>query len=235
MGSPFRNAGFWESLPAPFFHADGARLQRIGLAIAALAAYVVACIANRRQIGDALQPGPAILLPIFAGLCLYVAGLFAPAQGDSLREILRSLGHPWNFGPLAVWLLTAGLVTGMSRGAAAFDRIVGVLMVFGGATASLSFGSAGKWGAVQAVTGVSALPLLFVGLWLAFRSRARAVAKTFGTLFVFAGFMVGYLAGLPRGEHPFRAMEVGMTPQGTTFALALFLLYWGAWFLHRKT
>jgi serine/threonine protein kinase len=228
MGSPFRIAGFWESLPAPFFHADGARLQRIGLAVAALAAYVVACIANRRQIGDALQPGPAVLLPIFAGLCLYAAGLFAPAH--SLREIIRSLGHPCNFGALAVWLLTAGLATGMSKGAAAFDRVVGVLMVFGGATAAISFGSAGAWGAVQAVTGVSALPLLFVGLWLAFRNRAWAVAKTFGALLVFAGFMVGYLAGLPRGQ----AMEWSMTPHGTPFVLALFLLYWGAWFLHRK-
>src|SRR5207244_3369936 len=94
--------GFWLSIPEPFIHGEGL-LVRLGLTGTAAGLLVAAFLVNRRQIQATSHPGPAVMIPIFAALCFYAAGLMAPAEGQAVQRVqnaalntIHSLAHPCN-------------------------------------------------------------------------------------------------------------------------------------------
>ena len=87
---------------------------------------------------------------------------------------------------------------------------------------------------------VGGLLVSFLGLYLAFSSRARGARKTVGLLMILAALALGYAGGVPALTpaallEPLKAFAAIFAKHGIAVILGAILLSWGAWILHRMT
>jgi serine/threonine protein kinase len=254
LGVPSREGdGFWVSLPRPFLKNDGTYLLRLGLAGAAVGLLVGACIANKKQIQAAGHPGPAVMVPIFAALCFFAAGLLSPAQGqgpDLVRSggegTFRLLMHPSNLSVLAVWSLLAALLFGLS-GHGDLDYSAGSILLMLSLGALMGFAAGGNIPAIVSrcietpkmlTLPGGAIGAAFLGLFLAFSPRAGGFRRGTGIVIILAALGVGYYAGIKSMADraltaPLGGLAGDLLGHGAAFLLGVALLTWGAWLLHR--
>jgi hypothetical protein len=251
LGSFLRGEGFLGSLPQPFIRGDGLMLRLI-VAGAGIGLFVGAFLINRKQFEATAHPGPAVMMPIFAGLCFYAAGLLADSDGKGIERVTSaaqhafgSLGHPSNLAPLALWCLLAGLMFGMG-GREDLDHGAGSILVIGALGSLIAFAAGGDVaGAVERCRDLKILGFLigglvvsFLGLFLAFGYRARAARKTAGLFVILGALGLGYYGGFPKPTPQamtaqFRGLLGGMAQHGIALILGAMLLSWAAWILHR--
>jgi serine/threonine protein kinase len=251
LGSSLRGDGFLLSLPQPFIRGEGLMLRLI-VAGAAIGLFFGAFLLNRKQIRGTSHPGPAVMMPIFAAICFYAAGLLSSAEGQGVERVtgaaqhaFQSLGHSSNLVLLALGCLIAGLAFGLA-GHEDLDHGAGSIFVIGAFGTLIAFASGGD---VPGVVGrckdfkilgflVGGLLLSFLGFFLAFAGRARGARKVFGVLVIFAALGLGYYGGLPQQTRqaattPWRALPGTLAPQGIALFLGALLLGWSGWILHR--
>jgi serine/threonine protein kinase len=253
LGSALKSDELLASLPRPFLHGEGL-LLRLGLAGGALAMIVLAFAVNRKTIKASTYPAPAVMIPIFAVIAFYIAGLMAEAEGSGEARILHaaasafhSLAHPANFVLLSVWALVAGLMFGIA-GKEDFDHGAGSILVMLALGGAICFGAGGDIPAVvERCTGsprlllypAGAILATMAGLFLAVPNRARNVRRTFGVLVLLVALGLGFVTGLPGGyktwQEPFRGLLTVLARHGVALVLGAMLLTWGAWLLHRMT
>jgi serine/threonine protein kinase len=253
LGSEPKSDGFLASLPQPFLRGEGLML-RLGLAGGAVAMIALAFVVNRKQIRASTYPAPAVMIPIFATIAFYIAGLMAVAEGSGQARVLsaalgafHSLAHPGNLALLTLWSLVAGLMFGIA-GKEDFDHGAGSILVMLALGAAICFGAGGNIPAV--VERCQASPRLLVfpagailatmaGLFLAVPNRARNVRRTFGVLVLLVALGLGFVTGLPGGykswQEPFQGLWPALTRHGVALVIGTMLLTWGAWVLHRMT
>jgi len=193
-----------------------------------------------------------VMMPIFAAICFYAAGLLASADGQGVERVgsaaqhaLQSLGHSSNLALLALGCLIAGLAFGLA-GHEDLDHGAGSIFVIGAFGTLIAFASGGD---VPGVVGrckdvkilgflVGGLLVSFLGFFLAFAGRARGARKVFGVLVIFAALGLGYAGGLPQqtlqaATGQLRALPGTLAPQGIALFLGALLLGWAGWILHR--
>ncbi|HZE98687.1 MAG TPA: bifunctional serine/threonine protein kinase/MFS transporter [Planctomycetota bacterium] len=256
LGVPIRAGdGFWMSLPRPFIHGDSGLILRLGLVAAGAGLLVGAFLVNRKQLQQTTHPGPAVMVPIFAALCFFAAGLCAPATGQSLDLFLsgaqgsfRLLIHPSNLALLALWSLTAALMFGLSS-REEFDYAAGSVLLVVSLGSVLAFGAGGNIPAIVSaciadpkmlVFPVGALAVAFLGLFLAFSPRAGGARRWGGILLILASLGLGYygaVQSLPVKDlkAPGMALLTDLPVHGLAMILGFVLLTWTAWILHRMT
>jgi serine/threonine protein kinase len=245
--------GFFASLPQPFLRKEGLML-RLGLTGAAVGMVVLAYVSNRRQFKSSSYPGPAVMVPIFAVLAFYIAGLMAEAEGAGQARVVgaatqafHSLAHPCNLALLTVWSLAAGLMFGIA-GREDFDHGAGSILVIFSLGSAIAFGAGGDIPSVVErcmaslkflAYPVGALVVTFLGLFLAVPNRARGARRFFGILVILVALGLGYVTGLPGGPKTWAAPLQGLPGEFVQHGVALvagsMLLTWGAWLLHRMT
>ena len=251
LGSSLRGDGFLASLPQPFIRGEGLMLRLI-LTGASIGLIVGAFLINRRYIQGTTLPGPAVMLPVFAVICFYVAGLLAGAEGQGVERVtsaaqnaLLSLAHPSNLAMLALWALLGGLLFGMA-GREEFDHGAGSILVIGAFGTMIAFAAGGD---VPSVVGrcanlkvlgflVGGLVVSFLGLFIAFSHRARLPRKALGVLVILAALGMGYYGGHPQPTpqamtSQFRGFLAGLSERGIALILGAILLTFAAWILHR--
>ena len=251
LGSSLGGDGFLASLPQPFIRAEGLMLRLI-VAGAGIGLFIGGFLINRKQFRGTSHPGPALMIPIFASLCFYAAGLLAGAEGQGVERVtsgaqhaFQSLAHPSNLALLALWCLIAGLMFGMA-GHEDLDHGAGSILVIGAFGSLIAFAAGGD---VPSVVGrckdfkilgflVGGLLVSFLGLFLAFGYRARAARKTAGLVVLLGALGLGYVGGLPTATPQaagaqFRSLLGAIGHHGIALILGAMLLSWGAWILHR--
>ncbi len=253
LGSALPSEGFLASLPQPFLRGEGLML-RLGLAGSAVAMVVLAFAINRKQIKASTYPAPAVMIPIFAVLCFYAAGLLAHAEGSGQARVVgaathafHSLAHPSNLALLTVWALVAGLMFGIA-GKEDFDHGAGSILVMLALGAAICFGANGD---IPGVVGrCTSSPKLLIypggailatmaGLFLAVPNRAGKARRMLGVLLLLVALGLGFVTGLPGGypawREPFQGLLPALVHHGVALVLGTMLLTWGAWLLHRMT
>jgi serine/threonine-protein kinase len=254
LGSMLRIDGFLVSLPQPFIREDGLVI-RLGLSGAGIGLLVAAFLVNRKQIKATSHPGPAVMIPLFAVICFYSAGLMAAADGHGAERVtsaahntFQSLGHPCNLAVLALWSLIAGLMFGMA-GREDFDHGAGSVLVMLSLGAVIGFASGGDIPGVvgrcmgspkQLLYPVGGILVALLGLFLAFAHRAGTARKACGVAVIFLSLAIGFAGGLPAPDAKAMALSFhGFLPElgqhGVALILGSMLLTWGAWILHRMT
>jgi hypothetical protein len=194
------------------------------------------------------------MIPIFATLCFYSAGLMAAAEGQGVdrvsngsMNVIHSLAHPCNLAVLALWSLIGGLMFGMA-GREDFDLGAGSVLVLLALGATMTFASGGD---IPAVVGrckespkllmypVGGILVLFLGLFLAFAHRAGGARRFLGVVVILIALGLGFVAGLPGGpmswSSPFTGFLPAIQQHGVALILGAMLLSWGGWILHRMT
>jgi serine/threonine protein kinase len=254
LGSTLQGDGFLVSLPQPFIRGEGL-LVRLGLAGAGAGLLVAAFLVNRKQIKATSHPGPAVMIPVFAVICFYAAGLTAGAEGQGVERVssaahstAHSLAHPCNLALLALWSLLAGLLFGMA-GREEFDQGAGSVLVMLSLGAVIGFAAGGD---IPGVVGrfkdsprlllypVGGILVALLGLFLAFAHRAGTARKALGVVVILLALAVGFASGLPAPDAkalavPFRGLLSALGQHGVALILGAMLLSWGAWILHRMT
>jgi serine/threonine-protein kinase len=251
LGSSLGGDGFLASLPQPFIRGEGLMLRLIVVA-AAIGLFVGAFLVNRKQLQGASHPGPAVMMPVFAALCFYSAGLLASAEGQGVERVtsaaqhaFQSLAHPSNLALLSLWCLIAGLMFGMA-GHEELDHGAGSILVIGAFGSLIAFAAGGDVPSVVArckdvkILGFLVGGLLgsFLGLFLAFGGRARTARKTVGLLVLLGALALGYVGGLPQATPAAAGAQVrslfgAIGQHGIALILGAMLLSWAGWILHR--
>jgi serine/threonine protein kinase len=253
LGSTFKSEGLLGSLTQPFLGGEGLVL-RLGLSGGAVAMIVLAFLLNRKTIRASTYPAPAVMIPIFATIAFYIAGLMAQGEGSGQARVLgaatsafHTLAHPCNLALLVLWSFIAGLMFGIA-GKEDFDHGAGSILVMLAMGAAICFGAGGDIPAV--VERCKAAPKLLVfpagailatmaGLFLAVPNRARNLRRSFGVLVLLVALGLGFVTGLPGGppswREPFHGLLRAFAQHGVALVLGAMLLTWGAWLLHRMT
>jgi len=254
LGVPTREGdGFWVSLTRPFLKNDGTFGMRLGLAAAGGGLILSAFLLNKKQIQAAAHPGPAVMVPIFAALCFFAAGLLSPAQGQGLELVrsgaegaFRQLIHPANLSVLAVWSLVAALLYGLS-GQGDLDYSAGSILLMLSLGALMVFAAGGDIPAIVSrcietpkmlMLPGGAIGVAFLGLFLAFSSRAGGLRRGSGILIILAALGVAYYAGIKSMADraltaPLGSLAGDLVAHGAALLLGTALLTWAAWLLHR--
>jgi serine/threonine protein kinase len=254
LGVPAREGeGFWTSLPRPFIHGDAGLILRLGLAAAGAGLLVAAFLVNRKSLAETSHPGPAVMVPIFAALCFFAAGLSSPATGQGpglvatgAEGTLRAMVHPVNLAVLGVWALAAALLFGLSGGDD-LDYSAGSVFLMLSLGSVMAFAAGGNIPAIVSrcletpkmllIPG-GAIAVALLGLFLAFSPRARAPRRWGGIVVILASLALGYYGGvhsLPDKNltAPLSGIGSALAAHGLGFVLGLSLLTWGGWILHR--
>jgi len=256
LGVPTRGGeGFWVSLPRPFITADATWIVRLCVAGGGIGLLVAGFLINKKQIQATSHPGPAVMIPIFATLCFYAAGLMSPAlgQGSELvesgaRGAVHALVHPVNLSVLAVWSLIAALLFGLS-GQGDLDYSAGSIFLMLSLGAVMGFAAGGDIPAIVSrciesptmlIVPGGAIAVALLGLFLAFSPRAKAPRRYGGILVILVSLGIAYYGGIKsmpdRGlTAPLGGMAGDLAAHGAAFLLGVALLTWGAWILHRMT
>jgi len=254
MGVPTRQGdGFWMSLPRPFIYSDATLLIRLGLAVGGAGLLVAAFLVNKKSLQATSHPGPAVMVPIFAALCFFAAGLSSPATGqgpDLVRTgaegTLKLLVHPVNLSVLAVWALAAALMFGLS-GTGDLDYSAGSIFLMLALGAVMGFAAGGDIPAIvgrgmsnpkMLILPGGAILVALLGLFLAFSPRASTVRRGGGILVILAALGLGYYGGVkstatPNFMTPVAGLGNDLPAHGLGFVLGVAMLTWGAWILHR--
>jgi len=253
LGSAVKADGFLASLPQPFLRGEGLML-RLGLTGGAVGMIVLAYVANRRQFKSSTYPGPAVMIPIFAVIVFYAAGLLAETDGAAQARVVlaatnafHSLHHPGNLLMVAIWGLIAGLMFGIA-GREDFDHGAGSVLVMLALGAAIGFGAGGDIPGVvqrcqsspqQLMYPVGGIALAMLGLFFAVPNRARRGRRMMGILVILGALGLGFVAGLPGGPktwtEPFQGLPAVLVHHGVALVVGTMLLTWGAWLLHRMT
>ncbi|MBV8881744.1 MAG: hypothetical protein JO332_17435, partial [Planctomycetaceae bacterium] len=254
LGVPARAGdGLWVSLPRPFIAGDAGLLIRLCLAVGGAGLLVSAFLANRKLLRETSHPGPAVMVPIFAALCFFAAGLSSPATGQGpdlvssgAEGTLRMLVHPVNLAVLAVWSLAAALMFGLSGGDD-LDYSAGSILLMLSLGAVMGFAAGGNIPAIvgrcmdspsMLILPGGAILVALLGLFLAFSPRARSLRRGAGVVVILAALSLGYYGGVQSTQTPDpRAPVSGILGElpghGLGFILGLVLLSWAAWIVHR--
>jgi serine/threonine protein kinase len=254
LGVPARaGEGFWTSLPLPFIRNDEGLVLRLGLAAAGAGLLVAAFLVNRKSLGETSHPGPAVMVPIFAAICFFTAGLSSPATGQGVELLssgiqgtMRELAHPVNLAILGLWALAGALAFGLSGGDD-IDYSLGSIFLMLALGSVMAFAAGGNIPAIVArcmetpkmlILPGGAILVSFLGLYLAFSPRARMLRRSAGILVILASLGLGYYGGvnsLPTKNlaAPVAGIGPALLGHGLGFVLGLGLLTWGAWILHR--
>lgn len=254
LGVPARAGdGLWVSLPRPFIQNDATYIVRLCLAAGGIGLLIAGCLVNKKQIQATSHPGPAVMVPIFAALCFFAAGLMSPAQGqgpDLVRSgaegALRQIVHPVNLATLALWSLIAALLFGLS-GQGDLDYSVGSIFLMLSLGSVMGFAAGGDIPAIvsrciespqTAMVSGGAIGILMLGLYLAFSPRAGGLRRNGGILVILIALGIGYYGGIKSMPDraltaPFGGLVGHLAAHGAAFILGLALLTWGAWILHR--
>jgi serine/threonine protein kinase len=254
LGVPARAGdGFWSSLPRPFLRNDGGLVLRLGVAAGGVALLVSGFVLNRKSLAETSHPGPALMVPIFAALCFYAAGLSSPASGkgpqlvtSGLQGTLQELAHPVNLAVVALWALAAALAFGLSGGDD-LDYSFGSIFLMLSLGSVMAFAAGGNIPAIvgrcmetpkMLILPGSAIGVALLGLFLAFSHRARMPRRMAGVLVILASLALGYYGGaqaMPSKSltAPALAVVPELTRHAPAFVLGLVLLTWAVWILHR--
>jgi hypothetical protein len=255
LGVPAREGdGFWVSLPRPFLKNDATFVVRLALAAGGIGLLIAGFLVNKKQLQSAAHPGPAVMVPIFAALCFYGAGLLSPAQGqgpDLVRSgaegAFRQLVHPANLSVLAVWSLIAGLLYGLS-GQGDLDYSAGSVFLMMSLGALMGFSAGGDIPAIVSrcmetprmlMLPGGAIGVAFLGLFLAFSPRAGGFRRGTGILIILAALGVAYYAGIKSMPDraltaPLGSLAGDLLAHGAALLLGIALLSWAVWLLHRS-
>jgi len=254
LGVPTRAGdGFWMSLPRPFIHGDSSLVIRLCLAVGGAGLLVAAFLVNKKSLQATSHPGPAVMVPIFAALCFFAAGLSSPATGqgpDLVRSgaegTLQLLVHPVNLAVLGVWALAAALMFGLSGGDD-LDYSAGSIFLMLSLGAVMGFAAGGNIPAIVSrcmeqprmlILPGGAILVALLGLFLAFSPRAGGLRRGGGVVVILGALGLGYYGGvssLPNKNllAPLAGIAPDLTSHGLGFVVGLFLLTWAAWILHR--
>lgn len=254
LGVPARaGEGFWTSLPQPFLHSDGGLVLRLAVAAAGAGLLVAAFLVNRKSLGETSHPGPAVMVPVFAAICFFAAGLTSPASGQGQELVtsgfqgtLRELVHPVNLLVLALWALAGALAFGLSGGDD-LDYSLGSVFLMLSLGSVMAFAAGGNIPAIVSrcmetpkmlLLPGGAILVALLGLFLAFSPRARMLRRWAGILVILASLGLGYYGGvhsLPTMTlaAPVAGLWPAVTAHGLGFVLGLALLTWAGWILHR--
>ncbi len=254
LGVPARaGEGFWTSLPRPFVQGDAGLGLRLGLAAGGGGLLVAAFLVNRKSIGETSHPGPAVMVPIFAAICFFAAGLSSPAAGQGpdlvssgFQGTLRAVVHPVNLAVLGGWALAAALAFGLS-GDGDLDYSLGSVFLMLALGSVMAFAAGGNIPAIVSrcmeaprtlILPGGAILVALLGLFLAFSPRARVPRRAAGILVILAALGLGYYGGVQSAPGralgaPIAGIGGDLVGHGLGFVLGLGLLTWGAWILHR--
>jgi len=254
LGVPTRAGdGFWISLPRPFIRSDPGLVLRLCLALGGAGMLLAGFLANKKVLGQTSHPGPAVMVPIFAALCFFAAGLSSPATGQGpdlvasgAEGTMRILVHPVNLAVLAVWALAAALMFGLSGGDD-LDYSAGSIFLMLSLGSVMGFAAGGNIPAIVSrcmeqprmlILPGGAILVALLGLFLAFSPRARTPRRAGGVAVILAALALGYYGGvssLPSRSlgTPLAGMASDLVGHGLAFVLGLALLSWAAWILHR--
>lgn len=241
------------SLPRPFLHSDSGLVIRLCLAVGGAGLLVAAFLANRKMLSETSHPGPAVMVPIFAALCFFAAGLSSPASGQGpdlvasgAQGTLRELVHPVNLAVLALWALAAALMFGLSGGDD-LDYSAGSVFLMLSLGSVMGFAAGGNIPAIVSrcleqpkmlIVPGGAILVALLGLFLAFSPRAGSLRRAGGIVVILAALGLGYYGGVsslpPRSlSAPLADLAPNLAAHGLAFVLGLALLTWAAWILHR--
>jgi len=254
VGVPLKAGdGFWVSLPRPFITMGGDFAVRAGLAGAGIGLIVAAFLVNKKSLKNSSHPGPAVMMPIFAALLFYAAGLCSPATGKQEQLVISGfngtiqlLVHPVNLAALGIWALIAALMFGLS-GNGDLDYGAGSIFLMLSLGAVMGFAAGGNIPAIvgrcmetpkMLIMPGGAIALGMLGLFLAFSPRAGAPRRLGGIVVILGALGLGYYGGVqstskPDLMEPLRGALGELTNHGLAFVLGLILLTWAAWILHK--
>jgi hypothetical protein len=253
LGVPTRGGdSFWFSIPRPFLHSDSDLILRLCLTGGGAGALIAAFLVNKRTLKSTTHPGPALMMPIFAALCFFAAGLCSPATGhgpdlvtSGAEGSMKLLVHPVNLAMLGVWALFAALMFGLS-GQGDLDYSAGSIFLMLSLGSIMGFAAGGNIPAIvgrcmetpkMLILPGGAILVALLGLFLAFSPRAGLPRRLAGIIVIVAALGLGYYGGVqstatPNLMGPVNGIVGDVTSHGLALVLGLALLTWSAWILH---
>jgi hypothetical protein len=158
----------------------------------------------------------------------------------------RLLIHPSTLSVLTVWSLVAALLYGLS-GQGDLDYSAGSIFLMLSLGAMMGFAAGGDIPAIVSrcietpkmmMLPGGAIGVAFLGLFLAFSSRAGGFRRGTGILIILAALGVAYYAGIKSVPDraltaPLGGLAGDLVAHGAALLAAMALLTWAAWLLHR--